>query len=450
MPHTKCKECGCRIDYTPHANFILFCPACRQHAYLECEYGYGPVVPCRIFLGEEEIGLVTKEEAHHCLQTIYHSEKTKLTSTYLEALEEAIAIVTDLLKQEAPAAEAVVLREMLPEEGKALYKAALKSFSPVEAMGASVPKHAVVAAVSGEIAGSVFLTTFRGRNGQKIGYLNLGFIQKAYRGRGIGKQLYAYAVEKLKAEGCDVVTAMVKDDNVASWSLLERQGFSMIGLVALFRTFGFATGLLLWLKTLLCISCGMNFWVSETCKPAKSLSELFSFLSVNLGFILLYALLISKNTGRALSVSLPAGLIALVASILFGYIGTLLCGGTWRFGLTRGGLLISSAIMLSGSFFPLLGRWYPAVWENTAAQKTQLGIQAACEWGLLLLFYHITFFFMGGALQTSILQNLHGLLLFRVIAVFPFAHFGGARVWRWNKATFALFAAATLASIWLL
>ncbi|MDL2234693.1 GNAT family N-acetyltransferase [Christensenellaceae bacterium OttesenSCG-928-L17] len=346
--------------------------------------------------------------------------------------------------------DSVVLRDMVPGEEKVLYKAALKSFSPVEALGASVPKRAVVATVDGEIAGAMFLAAFNGRGGQKIGYLSLGFIKKAYRGRGIGKQLFTAAVENQKTEGCNVITAMVKDDNVASWSLLERQGFSMPGFVAFFHEFGLTTGFMLWLKTLFCISCGMNFWVSKKIKPVKSFPEMLSYLSINLFFILLCELLASVKTDEAMAIPLLGGLIVLSASILFGYIGSLLSGGTWRFGLTRGGILISGALMLLGTFFPLLGRWYPADWQNTASQKKALGMQAACEWGLLLLFYGITLLFIGGTLQTQILQNLYVLLLFRVVAVFPFEHFGGGRVCRWSKSAFVLLSVGTLTSIWLL
>ena len=30
-----------------------------------CEYGYGPVAPCRIYLGKELIGLVTYDDKDH-------------------------------------------------------------------------------------------------------------------------------------------------------------------------------------------------------------------------------------------------------------------------------------------------------------------------------------------------------------------------------------------------
>ena len=37
---------------------IAFCPHCKKHDITECEYGYGAVTPCRIYLGEKTIGEV--------------------------------------------------------------------------------------------------------------------------------------------------------------------------------------------------------------------------------------------------------------------------------------------------------------------------------------------------------------------------------------------------------
>ena len=60
-----------------------------------CEYGYGPVAPCRIYLGKELIGLVTYDDKDH---TRYRFDSMKynihrvLKSTYMDALEEAAGI----------------------------------------------------------------------------------------------------------------------------------------------------------------------------------------------------------------------------------------------------------------------------------------------------------------------------------------------------------------------
>jgi hypothetical protein len=94
----KCKECNHEISYTQSANFIVFCPQCLKQSYLECEYGYGPVVPCNIFLGEKEIAIVNKKGYKYILQTQYSDEIIELEKEYLEALEEASEIVKSILE----------------------------------------------------------------------------------------------------------------------------------------------------------------------------------------------------------------------------------------------------------------------------------------------------------------------------------------------------------------
>ncbi|MDF2589982.1 MAG: hypothetical protein K0S41_3823 [Anaerocolumna sp.] len=99
--HRKCKSCNGEYEYEGYANLIVFCPNCYKFDYLECEYGYGPVVPCRIYLGNEEIAMVTY---HNGGETKYQYDSTKfclhkdLKNDYLEALYEARDITAQLLK----------------------------------------------------------------------------------------------------------------------------------------------------------------------------------------------------------------------------------------------------------------------------------------------------------------------------------------------------------------
>ena len=99
MGSVKCKKCNHEIIYTPCANYIVFCPNCLKYSFLECEYGYGPVVPCYIFLGEKEIGTVTQRGYRYTLQTQYSDEIIELEKQYLEALEEAIKIIKSKIER---------------------------------------------------------------------------------------------------------------------------------------------------------------------------------------------------------------------------------------------------------------------------------------------------------------------------------------------------------------
>ena len=98
MGNIKCKECNYEISYTQFANFIIFCPNCLKQSYLECEYGYGPVVPCHILLGEKEIGIITKRGYTYILQTLYSDKIIELEKEYLEALKEAADIIKSKLE----------------------------------------------------------------------------------------------------------------------------------------------------------------------------------------------------------------------------------------------------------------------------------------------------------------------------------------------------------------
>lgn len=94
MGTIECKYCDTKITYQQSANFIVFCPKCKRNVFLECEYGYGPVTPCDILLGDEKIGSVNVNEKHEYYLD-YESEKIMLGKTYLEALHEASDVVKE-------------------------------------------------------------------------------------------------------------------------------------------------------------------------------------------------------------------------------------------------------------------------------------------------------------------------------------------------------------------
>ena len=97
----KCGKCEFEYDYEGFANLITFCPKCNSYDFLECEYGYGPVVPCRIYHGNEVIGMVTYSED---AEKRYRVDSDKfnvhklLERSYLEALDEAVDIFSELVK----------------------------------------------------------------------------------------------------------------------------------------------------------------------------------------------------------------------------------------------------------------------------------------------------------------------------------------------------------------
>lgn len=97
----KCKKCNREYNYEVSANFIVFCPHCHELEQVECEYGFGPVVPCKILLGDEVIAIVTYCSSNS-RKYKYDSDKFNvhkvLKNTYIDALYEAKDITTELLK----------------------------------------------------------------------------------------------------------------------------------------------------------------------------------------------------------------------------------------------------------------------------------------------------------------------------------------------------------------
>ncbi len=345
----------------------------------------------------------------------------------------------------------IILRDMLQEEADSLYREAKRNFSLVEALGASKPKNALVAEADGEIAGALFLKTYRIRGNRKLGYLDLAYVKKKHRGKGIGNMLYPAAVDKLKKEGCETVCAMVKDENVASWKLLVKQYFTKPDYIAFFREFGLFYGLLVWLRTLYCIACGMNFWISKPCKERKTVHELAAFFGINLlifSFRGIYVVVHSSG-GSVWQESLVFVLV-LAVSVLGGFVGTLFSKERWHFQLTRGGLLLSIVLLFLGTCFPLVGRWYPAKYIKNHEQRRSLGITSVCEWAGMGALCLIAFFlFPAGTFQRYTVQASATLLLYHIVAIYPFEHFGGSRVYHWNKAVFLILSLATVLLVFL-
>lgn len=92
----ECIYCDTKFSVEIHANYSVICPCCKRSIYLECEYGFGPVTPCHIYLGEEIVGIVESIATRYYLNM--NNKKIKLKKTYLEALSEAEEVLKKRLK----------------------------------------------------------------------------------------------------------------------------------------------------------------------------------------------------------------------------------------------------------------------------------------------------------------------------------------------------------------
>lgn len=114
--------------------------------------------------------------------------------------------------------EAVTVRPMRAEEARDVRKMGRRAFAGLESLWVSKPGQALVAVREDKIVGAV-LYKLMNAGGKKIAYVDYAFVDPDYHNQGIGGSLYRAATEFLWALGPDALTAIVKDDNVGSWSL---------------------------------------------------------------------------------------------------------------------------------------------------------------------------------------------------------------------------------------
>lgn len=102
-----CIYCDTEFSVETCANFAVICPCCKRSIYLECEYGYGPVTPCRIYFGSMTAGIVTSCKTDYTLNI--NSEKIRLNKTYLDAIKEAEEILKKRMQIFRPAIDPQIL-----------------------------------------------------------------------------------------------------------------------------------------------------------------------------------------------------------------------------------------------------------------------------------------------------------------------------------------------------
>ena len=343
----------------------------------------------------------------------------------------------------------LTIRPMKSDEAEMLYQVGKKKFSLIERVAISKPEYALVAMVDGNFAGAGFYEIIAGADNKRMGYVSLVYIIEQYRGEGIGNILYPAVIDLLKSE-CDLVTAMVYDDNVASWKLFQKQGFSRAGILDTIKAVGLSNSIKLWLKTFYCIASGNNLWVSKPIPPYKSIQEGFTYFLLNIALLLpfiLFALLFRGNTSLW---ALPAMLTVVTTTLMAGRIGCLIARRSWNFQLVRGGILVTLIVSFFGLLFPVYGRWYPSKYENSSGFRRDMGIEALCEWlGIVALcipavLYPTYPYFIW------ISNYAASILLYHVFTIYPFAHFGSRRILHWSKVAYLLMIVASLICLYLL
>ena len=94
----KCNCCRKVFEHGVSANMIIFCPYCKNITGSISEYGFGPITPCDIYLGDQIIGHISND---YFLSSPRFNIQQKLTCGYkdLAAYQETEDILRPYLAQ---------------------------------------------------------------------------------------------------------------------------------------------------------------------------------------------------------------------------------------------------------------------------------------------------------------------------------------------------------------
>lgn len=96
----KCINCNKEFSHGVSGNMIIFCPYCKKSTDSISDFGFGPIVPCDIYLGDEIIASIP---AMNELISLKFGLKRALSGKYanLEVYHEAEKIIGELLLGQA-------------------------------------------------------------------------------------------------------------------------------------------------------------------------------------------------------------------------------------------------------------------------------------------------------------------------------------------------------------
>lgn len=338
------------------------------------------------------------------------------------------------------------IRVMEMGEVNEVWKLGRKTFKGFESLWVSKPKQAMVAECDGKIVGAI-LYKFMNIGKKKIGYVDYAFVDQRFHAQGVGKQLYSKTVEWLWKDGCDALSAIVKDDNVASWKLFENLDFTRNTFFELVSNFGFMGAIAHYFKTPLFVSVGMNYFVAYKEKSIKrevnSLNHLFFYFLMN---ALLFAF------ANALDSSFVTMLMAYVSILLMGVIVEFLgsrfsSNRNWKFRLNLGGAVVCAFVNFIG-LLPMIGNWYPKTYEKGKAFASDMGKVAFFGWFALLVLHGVTSIYYVDSLYLKLMYQLSTILLiYHCIPFYPFESYGGRRVYEWNKLIYGLMFVCSLSLV---
>ncbi|WP_343209618.1 GNAT family N-acetyltransferase [Anaerolentibacter hominis] len=338
---------------------------------------------------------------------------------------------------------------MLPGEEAEVARVGRRAFQGLESLMVGKPKKAMVAVSDNQIVGAI-VYRFLGSGKNKIGYVDLAFVDREYHDRGVGAVLYRESIDFLWQQGCTAVTALVKDDNIGSWSLFMRYGLKRVDMITACRYLGPLGILRNLLLTPFVIADGMEFYlaVKEAKIPEKKGGVTQILLYILLNVLLFLPAFFMRDVQEELA-AVRAYLTLLCAGTLAGLLVTTFHSRSWSFRMNNGGMLLTILLNMSGGAFPMIGNWYPKRYEKTISFRRDMGLCALAEWLTVLLLTAVPYLAgLDGPYFEALTQFGCIFLIYRILAFYPFESFGGRRVLNWNKGIYGIMAAVSAVLIW--
>jgi len=337
-------------------------------------------------------------------------------------------------------------------EARAAQSVAIKVFlRSAEAPFVPKPKTAWVAVKGGKIAGG-YVYTIETCGEKKFGSVDFFFVDPAYAGQGIGRELCEQATEFLWGLGCDYLITSVRDDNVKSWRAFETVGFTRARLPKIMGALGLLGSVKAAIKNFHGFNTGCDIYFAVRPGGSDDLSAYAKLpgggqlaLHILANTALLMFLMLRNETATATLAVLPAVVVIFGGIALLSYIGTLFSARGWRYRLVNGGLITNLALIMVGLLFPVAGNWHPERYENTPEFRADMGLTALLPWlYLIAMFVTQRLFGDGIPFPSGLFTGMAGILLtLRCIPV-PLINQGGVRLFLWSKPLWVAMAAASI------
>lgn len=340
------------------------------------------------------------------------------------------------------------LRDMRQDEAPQLKRLAQKHFSTLEAIFIEQPHQGLVLMSGDKIAGATFLKKIPLKSGSAIGYIEVIFVLPEFRGMGAAPMLYKAGRDRLRADGCDTVTAVVNDENFQSKRNCEKVGMHESSLAAIAKRYGFAAAFKMYFVLIGAIGMATGAFLLADLpkdKPESTLGWIIKIILLNAlavgGFRLLYG---SPINDVALFVLASLALIAVC--FIGNVLGALFAGGKWRLGMPSCGSFLAFFMGAMRGFFPWFGRPYPVEYSNTDECRRRLGVAGLTEWVTLLAAIAVSIIFMGAVpFCRQVVEYGMILMVFHAIPVYPFCFYANKRVREWNMPLYYVMLALTVA-----